>query len=553
MNPENSSKLLGTLEVEPRRLEAHQPLSMAFTFRTERPLGPGACLRFHIPLACPPPQWDSPLRAGYCACRCDRGAKAALLRRRVGNPKDDAFVERWGHAVYVELTAGELLPGDRVVLRYGAAASAEALPWGDPEPTLAPFFSGSFPVDFAVDPDGLRQAPYSGMLRLAETCRLEVAPLPACREKTYSCARGRAVVGFDCLNNPSTVQWKEADAPAKAALDCQIYFGDIHCHSAFSDGLGEPLDCYRFARDWIGLDFCAVTDHARYVSDAEWAESCRAANLTNQDGAFVTLVGYELSHPATGEKNLYYPGGEGPLLREMLPGHEEVHPIEEYVEQWLECRALMMAHLHARHLHAFYHPKLCRLIEVYSNWGCCEAPGARPPFIPAMRADFSGQYALDALQSGWRVGFAANSDDHMARPGLSGWHRVERAYHSGLTAVYAPALTRQAVFQALYRRHTYATSGARIRVFCTANGVLPGESLPEGKIRFFMDAAGEGPLARLELIHNGRVIWQREADGALRLQAAPELKIESGFCYLRAQQQDGHIAWVSPFYVKGAC
>lgn len=551
MNLEKSDGSLGTLTVEPRQIRACQPLSLTMTFRTKRPLPPGACLRFQIPLACPPPQWHSPLQPGYCICRCSRGIQPILSCRRTGNAKDGAYVTRWGHAVYVEWTEGELLPGEQVELLYGGAASTEALPWGDPEPALAPFFSGAFPLDFAVDPDGRRTAPYSGMLRLEETCCLKVEPLEVCREKPFPCARGRAVVGFDRLNNPAAVRWTENASGSAQDKDGGIYFGDIHCHSNFSDGLGSPADCYRFARDWIGLDFCAVTDHARYVSDAEWAESCRTANLMNRDGAFVTLVGYELSHPSAGDKNLYYPGEEGPLLREFLQGQEETHSIEEYVEQWLEHRALMMAHLHAKHLHAFYHPELCRLMEVYSNWGCCEAPGARPGFIPAMRTDFTGQYALDALRAGWRTGFTANSDDHMARPGWSGWHRVERAYHSGLTAVYAPALTRRELFRALYQRHTYATSGARIRVRCTANGALPGDSLPGGILRFQIDVTGEQPVRRLQLVHNGQVIWRKEGNGAIRVKAAPELEVQNGFCYLRVEQQDGHQAWISPFYLKG--
>lgn len=549
MNPESISREMGTLRAAPQKALAHQPLSLTLVFQAQRELSAGACLRFHIPLACPRPQWDSPLKAGYCVCECGPGARLTLSYGRTGHPKDRAYVERWGHAVYAEVAEGRLSPGDCVTLRYGGEASGAALPWGEPEATLAPFFSGRFPLDFAVDPDGSRAAPYSGMLRLPEGCFLEVEPLPACREKTFPCARGRAVVGFDSMDNPSAVRWLKTPAPCGAPRGHEIYFGDIHCHSAFSDGLGSPMDCYRFARDWIGLDFCAVTDHAQYVSDAEWEESCRAANRMNRDGSFVTLVGYELSHPQAGDKNLYYPGDEGPLLREKSLDLETVYPMEAYVEEWLAHRAIMMAHLHARHLQAFRHTELCRLIEVYSNWGCCEQAGAQPPFIPALRGDFTGQYALDALQSGWRVGFCANSDDHMARPGWSGWHRVERAYHGGLTAVYATALTRKAVFDALYHRHTYATSGARMRVFCTANGVLPGECLPAGSVRFEIEAAGEQPIAGLELIHNGQVVWRRAGTGGSCLKTAPEIALRDGFCYLRVKQSDGHTAWVSPFYL----
>jgi hypothetical protein len=62
-------------------------------------------------------------------------------------------------------------------------------------------------------------------------------------------------------------------------------------------------------------------------------------------------------------------------------------------------------------------------------------------------------YARDAWAAGLPMGVIASSDDHEAHPGLP---------HFGLAAVYAPELTRDAIFAGLRTRRSYATTGVRI-------------------------------------------------------------------------------------------
>ena len=62
-------------------------------------------------------------------------------------------------------------------------------------------------------------------------------------------------------------------------------------------------------------------------------------------------------------------------------------------------------------------------------------------------------YARDAWAVGKVLGVVAGSDNHQAQPGLPSL---------GLTAVLAPELTREAIFDAIAARRTYATTGARL-------------------------------------------------------------------------------------------
>ena len=71
----------------------------------------------------------------------------------------------------------------------------------------------------------------------------------------------------------------------------------------------------------------------------------------------------------------------------------------------------------------------------------------------------------DGWMTGQRMGTIASSDNHCARPGREGF---------GVLAVYAPALTREAVFDAIHRRRTYGTTGSRIVLDFTLNGTPMG-------------------------------------------------------------------------------
>ncbi|MFA6450127.1 MAG: histidinol phosphatase, partial [bacterium] len=46
-----------------------------------------------------------------------------------------------------------------------------------------------------------------------------------------------------------------------AARAYNLYIGDLHTHSGFSDGTGLPENAYDTARNTGHFDFLAVTDH----------------------------------------------------------------------------------------------------------------------------------------------------------------------------------------------------------------------------------------------------------------------------------------------------
>jgi hypothetical protein len=88
--------------------------------------------------------------------------------------------------------------------------------------------------------------------------------------------------------------------------------------------------------------------------------------------------------------------------------------------------------------------RLERSIEIHSDWGTFE------------------WLLHDALDKGYRVGILANSDGHKGRHGASWPGASLFGAYGGLSCLLAPELTRAGLFDALRRRHHYATTGCRM-------------------------------------------------------------------------------------------
>jgi hypothetical protein len=98
----------------------------------------------------------------------------------------------------------------------------------------------------------------------------------------------------------------EVSARRLALLDSNdIYFGNLHSHTRYSDGEGSPWDTLAWARDVAGYDFYAVTDHSELVSGSEWSNIGRAVADFTQNGSFIGIRGFEWSHPFRGHINVF--------------------------------------------------------------------------------------------------------------------------------------------------------------------------------------------------------------------------------------------------------
>ena len=85
----------------------------------------------------------------------------------------------------------------------------------------------------------------------------------------------------------------------------RLFYGDLHTHTGYSDGMGRPADALRQMRD-RGLHFAAITDHGEFfdrataVLDAhKWAAAAQQVAVAT-DEMFVAIRGFEWSSPRQG-------------------------------------------------------------------------------------------------------------------------------------------------------------------------------------------------------------------------------------------------------------
>ena len=372
----------------------------------------------------------------------------------------------------------------------------------------------------------------------------------------------------------------------------RLFWGDLHGHTQLSwDGSGLPEDAYRYARDVSGLQVYGNADHGESLSPEDWAEVTRlnalhldeesgprSANAAKETGpagnskssnltGFVTLLGFEdsLKFPY-GHHNVFYRGAQGTLRA------SNVANLEEFWQESTPGEAITIPH-HTIALGnpsrpntdwSVHHDGFRVVAEIYSGHGQSELHADDHPLASDV-VDFtlSGPAASpSAVREGWlrgnHMGTIASSDNHIARPGRDGF---------GIMAVYAPALTREAVFQAIRQRRTYGTTGCRLILDFAVNGVpMGGEThLPTGEAaRLTGTITATGPLRFVEIMRGDldaqewrvahRQWFAGSAPTELALDWTDEAPPANGLYYVRVRQRDivhGRVAmaWSSPVWI----
>ncbi len=131
------------------------------------------------------------------------------------------------------------------------------------------------------------------------------------------------------------------------------------------------------------------------------------------------------------------------------------------------------------------------LVEMYSLNGNSEMPDGEEP-VKGILEDYIVEVALGCWllpphNPAYKLGFIASTDNHIARPGyVDRLGNLPKPYdtrklYGGYAAIWAPEHTNDSLWEGMLRRHTYATSGARIMLAATLSWeekqIMMGETL----------------------------------------------------------------------------
>ena len=250
------------------------------------------------------------------------------------------------------------------------------------------------------------------------------------------------------------------------------------------------------------------------VNNTFWEHVNELTAEHHEDGRFVTFPGYEWSGNTAvgGDRNVYF-------RREGRAIHRSSHAL-------LTDRSDLDTDA----------PNANRLFEDAGRRGLlhlrpCRRPlrghrlCARPPQGSRDGDPFGwGTFEwllTDGFPLGHRSGVVCNSDGHKGRPGASYPGASTFGAYGGLTCFYAKELSRDGIFEAVQRRHTYGTTGTRMHLDVRA-------SFPTGGNRFdrdphaFEDASSQ-PVGEIMM---GDIAQTDDTAVTLSLEAIAQAPIE---------------------------
>lgn len=344
----------------------------------------------------------------------------------------------------------------------------------------------------------------------------------------------------------------ESNAQAAPIEGFHCYIGDLHCHDFLSEAEGYPDEIYRWAIEDKRLDFVSIVPQSHGWHDNEtWTLVKYMNERYLEEGRFVPFLGFEWQHTGYGDKVVHYLADTQPLL--PVDDKRYDHALKLY-EALRQSDALVIGH------HPAYKPgswcsstdydalapDIERLTEIWSMHGSAE--GVDPADRPYPSGPHEANYTMNVLKRGVRVGFTAGSDTHAGRPGGSA--KEPRPYWGGLTAVWAPELTRRALFDALYARRTVALTQARILLWMTVNGAPMGSEIEAAdKAVIHLNVQACGPIASVELMKNAECHKTFTPQADVFDTTLEDPCQGPAFYHARVTQKNGHLAVCSPVWV----
>jgi Protein of unknown function (DUF3604) len=455
-----------------------------------------------------PVQFDDAKAQGYTTIEASNGATLEFKWEFKRN------IRPWSRSLYIGVVKHFLAPGDTITIRFGDRR------FGSPGIRLQTYCEGEFEFHVLADPI----ATYD-YVALPESPKIAIVPGPPVRWHAILPTLVRvgepfclAIKADDKWGNPSNLSAAELTvtssvpvqglpekvqfesgkfsiviADLKVAETCEItigvrkiggddlcrsnpmrvaaveaelvhFWGDTHGQSNETLGTNSAREYFEFGRDKAFLDVMGHQGNDFQITGMFWSELNRLSREFDRSGRFVCIPGYEWSANTAvgGDRNVHF-RNEGETihrsshaqiadLADMTDESADAHTAHVLFDRLQGKDCVVVAHVGGRYADILYahDPKLETAVEVHSAWGTFE------------------WILRDAFEKGYRVGIVANSDGHKGRPGACYPGASFFGGQGGLTCFLAPRLDRDAIFEAMRRRHHYATTGNRMILSVTA-------------------------------------------------------------------------------------
>ncbi|MCD7753404.1 MAG: CehA/McbA family metallohydrolase, partial [Clostridiales bacterium] len=340
-----------------------------------------------------------------------------------------------------------------------------------------------------------------------------------------------------------------------------IYFGQLHSHTNYSDGAGSITDAYEHAtlvhEETDTLDFLAVTDHSNSFDSAssdsvtitngslseEWTEGKAYAEQYTTD-EFVALFGYEMTWSnGLGHINTYNTGGFQSRTQSAYTTYSTA--LQNYYETLKTVTDSISQFNHPGTTFGDFQDfsyfdeeidDLITLIEVGNGEGTIGSSSYFPSY----------EYYTRALDKGWHVAPTNNQDNHK---GLWGDANTARS------VVLADSLTEDDIYDAMRNYRVYATEDNDLSIYYTLDGNIMGSILSESDVDSTVTLSvklsdpTDNSIGTVSVIVNGGYVLASQTVSGSEDTVTFTVSSDYSYYYIKVVEADGDIAVTAPVWV----
>ncbi len=356
-----------------------------------------------------------------------------------------------------------------------------------------------------------------------------------------------------------------------------LFWGLLHGESERFDSTENIENCLRHFRDDKAFNFYGVSPYESQeeTSNEIWKTIIQNISDFDEDDRFTTFLGFqwEGDNKIEGLRLMLFSKENKPILRKKELKNSTLKKIYKSLspKEMISIPCFTMAK-GTEYNFENYDPEFERVVEIYNAWGSSEMTKKEGNFLPISSTNGVQESAegsiQKALMNNCRFGFVAGGlDDRGSYSDLFDSDQMQ--YTPGITAIISPTYSRDALFEAIYQRSCYATTGERILVGLYLAGISMGKEIstadkPGLAINRHLSGyiAGTTKLKKVEIVRNGKVIKTFEPQNySLEFTYDDMVPLEKVvipsndkrppfiYYYVRVIQEDGHMAWSSPIWV----
>ncbi len=320
----------------------------------------------------------------------------------------------------------------------------------------------------------------------------------------------------------------------------QVFFGNIHAHTSYSDGQGTPEEAFEHARNSGAVDIQAITDHDHdlnyKLTDGSWKldRIIEMAKKYTVEGEFIAISGFEWTLTSRGHITIY---NTSEWIDRSTTDLYDIY-------QWIVDRQATAQFCHpGRKYGDFFDFEYFPEVDLYINT-IEVGNGAGPNSNNVIKEEYFERYQR-AMNRGWHVGASANQDNHQKQ-----WATVNDAR----TAFVVDELTTDKVYEALKTRNIYATEDRNAYIAFVTEVAKMGDILYDihkATLRVEYSDPGE-PVRRAAVYSNNGVIELDVSGDEWIIELNVDNPLSYNWYFVKIDQIDGNEIVSSPIWFQSS-